>query len=95
MRLAAGAAMTATIAGLLGASTAPAGAATGATARLHNGILTVTGTPARDVLKIGEDTRRDHRLRDASAHQRPTFPVRLIKMSSISSIVDIARAEAW
>src|SRR2546430_12708509 len=52
MRLAAGAAMTATIAGLLGASTAPAGAATGATARLHNGILTVTGTPARDVLKI-------------------------------------------
>src|SRR2546430_11327363 len=50
MRLAAGAAMTATIAGLLGASAAPAGAATGATARLHNGILTVTGTPARDVL---------------------------------------------
>jgi hypothetical protein len=52
MRLAAGAALTATIAGLLGASAAPAGAATGATARLQNGILTVTGTPARDVLKI-------------------------------------------
>src|SRR5215468_3341523 len=52
MRLAASAAMTATIAGLLGASAAPAGAATGATARLQNGILTVTGTAARDVLKI-------------------------------------------
>jgi hypothetical protein len=52
MRLAAGAAVTATIAGLLGASAAPAGAATGATARLQNGILTVTGTAARDVLKI-------------------------------------------
>jgi hypothetical protein len=52
VRLAAGAAVTATIAGLLGASAAPAGAATGATARLQDGILTVTGTAARDVLKI-------------------------------------------
>jgi hypothetical protein len=52
MRLAAGAAMTATIAGLLGASAAPAGAATGSTAQLRDGILTVTGTAARDVLKI-------------------------------------------
>src|SRR5207302_1958051 len=52
MRLAAAAAMTATIAGLLGASAAPAGAATGATARLQDGILTVTGTAARDVVGI-------------------------------------------
>ena len=52
VRLAAAAAMAATIAGLLGASAAPAGAATGATARLQDGILTVTGTAARDVLKI-------------------------------------------
>jgi hypothetical protein len=52
VRLAAGAAMAATIAGLLGASAAPAGAATGPTARLQDGILTVTGTAARDVLKI-------------------------------------------
>src|SRR5690242_9212767 len=52
MRLAVGVAVTATIAGLLGASAAPASAATGPTARLQNGILTVTGTPARDVLKI-------------------------------------------
>ncbi|HET7247232.1 MAG TPA: hypothetical protein VFJ07_20590 [Streptosporangiaceae bacterium] len=52
MRLAACAAVTATIAGLLGASAAPAGAAAGPTARLQNGILAVTGTPARDVLKI-------------------------------------------
>src|SRR5499427_6061851 len=52
MRLAASVAMTATIAGLLGASAAPAGAATGATARLQNGILTVTGTAARDVVGI-------------------------------------------
>lgn len=52
MPLAAGAAMAVTIAGLLGASAAPASAATGATARLQNGILTVTGTTARDVLKI-------------------------------------------
>src|SRR5215472_5951838 len=52
MRLAASAAVTAMIAGLLGASAAPAGAATGATARLQNGILTVTGTAARDVVKI-------------------------------------------
>jgi hypothetical protein len=52
VRLAAAAAMTATIAGLLGASVAPADAATGATARLQDGILTVTGTAARDVLKI-------------------------------------------
>jgi hypothetical protein len=52
MRLAAGVAVTATIAGLLGASAAPASAATGPTARLQNGILTVTGTPARDVLEI-------------------------------------------
>src|SRR5215471_1802512 len=51
-RLAVGAAMAATIAGLLGASAAPADAATGATARLRNGILTVTGTAARDVVKI-------------------------------------------
>src|SRR5262245_23049864 len=52
MRLAAGAAVTATIAGLLGASAAPAGAATGATARLQNGTLTVTGTAARDIVGI-------------------------------------------
>jgi len=52
MRLAVGVAVTATIAGLLGASAAPASAATGPTARLQNGILTVTGTPARDVLEI-------------------------------------------
>ena len=48
----AGVAMTATIAGLLGASAAPAGAATGATARLRDGILTVTGTAARDTIVI-------------------------------------------
>jgi hypothetical protein len=48
----AGVAMTATIAGLLGASAAPAGAATGATARLRDGILTVTGTAARDTIGI-------------------------------------------
>src|SRR5215468_5940019 len=52
MGLAAGAALAATIAGLLGASAASAGAATGATARLQNGILTVTGTAARDVVGI-------------------------------------------
>src|SRR6266567_3957044 len=52
MRLAASAAVTATIAGLLGASAAPAGAATGPTAQLRDGILTVTGTPARDVVGI-------------------------------------------
>jgi len=53
MRLAASAAMTAAIAGLLGASAAaPASAATGATARLQNGVLTITGTAARDVLGI-------------------------------------------
>ena len=52
MPLAAGAAMTATIAGLLGASAAPAGAATGPTAQLRDGILTVTGTAARDVAGI-------------------------------------------
>jgi len=52
MRLVASAAMIAAIAGLLGASAAPAGAATGATARLQNGILTVTGTAARDVVGI-------------------------------------------
>src|SRR6266705_2065552 len=52
MRLAASAAVTATIAGLLGASAAPAGAATCATAQLRDGILTVTGTAARDVLGI-------------------------------------------
>jgi hypothetical protein len=52
MRVAAAAAVTATVAGLLGASAAPAGAATGATARLHNGILTITGTAARDAVGI-------------------------------------------
>jgi hypothetical protein len=53
MRLAASAAMTAAIAGLLGASAAaPASAATGATAQLQNGVLTITGTAARDVLGI-------------------------------------------
>jgi hypothetical protein len=51
MRLVASAAVTAAIAGVLGAS-APASAATGATARLQDGVLTVTGTAARDVLKI-------------------------------------------
>jgi hypothetical protein len=52
MRLAAAAAMTATIVGLVGASAAPAGAATGATARLRDGILTVTGTAARDTIEV-------------------------------------------
>jgi hypothetical protein len=52
MRLAVGAAMTAAIAGLLGASASAASAATGATARLQDGVLTVTGTAARDVLEI-------------------------------------------
>src|SRR5215831_7291368 len=58
MRLAASAAVTAMIAGLLGASAAPAGAATGATARLQNGILTVTRTAARDVMKISMSHRQ-------------------------------------
>src|SRR5262249_4332176 len=58
LRLAAGAAMTATIAGLLGASAAPAGAATGATARLRDGVLTVTGTAARDVAGISMSHRQ-------------------------------------
>jgi len=31
----------------------------------------------------------------ASRHHRPTLPVRLMSTSSISSIVDMARAEAW
>src|SRR5215831_2246810 len=57
-RLAASAAMTAAIAGLLGASAAPARAATGATARLQNGILTVTGTAARDVVGISMSHRQ-------------------------------------
>jgi hypothetical protein len=52
MPLAASAAMTATIVGLLGASAAPAGAAAGPTARLRGGVLTVTGTAARDVVGI-------------------------------------------
>jgi hypothetical protein len=52
MRLAASAAVTATIAGLLGAYAAPADAATGATARLRDGILTVSGTAARNVVGI-------------------------------------------
>jgi hypothetical protein len=58
MHLAASAAMTATTAGLLGASAAPAGAATGATERLQDGILTVTGTATRDVLGISMGHRR-------------------------------------
>ena len=58
MRLAASAAMTATIIGLLGAYATPAGAATGPTARLRDGNLTVTGTAARDVLRISMSHRQ-------------------------------------
>src|SRR5215470_17620835 len=58
LRLAAGVAMTATIAGLLSASAAPAGAVTGATARLRDGVLTVTGTAARDVAGISMSHRQ-------------------------------------
>src|SRR5262249_10577807 len=57
-RLAATAAVTATIAGLLGVSAAPADASTGPTARLRDGVLTVTGTPARDVINISMSHRQ-------------------------------------
>ena len=44
-------------------------------------------------VEVREDVALDHRGRDA--HYRPTFPVRLMRTSSISSIVDMARADAW
>ena len=49
----------------------------------------------RHLVEVGEHRPRDHRVGDSGAHQRPTTPVRLISVSSIWSIVDIARAEAW
>lgn len=51
-RLAAAVAVTVTAIGSLAALAGPAGAATGLTARLRNGTVTVTGTVARDVADI-------------------------------------------
>ena len=52
------------------------------------------GETGRDVVEIAQDRPRDHQVGDAG-HQSPTAPVRLISVSSIWSIVVIARALAW
>jgi hypothetical protein len=44
-------------------------------------------------LEVGQVAAGDDALGDA--HQRPTLPVRLMSVSSISSIVDMAREDAW
>ena len=49
---------------------------------------------AREVVEVREDVALDHAGRDAHGY-KPTFPVRLISTSSISSIVDMAREDAW
>src|SRR5262249_42626905 len=47
-----------------------------------------------DVLQIGQDHGRGHRLRNAVAH-RPTLPVRVRRSSIMSSIAESAREDAW
>src|SRR5262249_13868773 len=50
--------------------------------------------PVVDLLEIREQHACRHRVRDAAAHS-PTFPVREMSVSSMSSIAVSARAAAW